>query len=160
MILSKKTTTNKPKNNNNTHTQNKKQNPIFLKNYTSLPTGLRTVNLTIEMIISASYKLSLTLLQALKSYPFFLSLSLSSSDLSSRFTLSLSLLCGRSSRERLHWWLHVQPCPCAPTPLSLNTEAFARAPTGRLNLITTPQSSTHYTGIKCRTDGCWLLWPA
>ena len=50
---------------------NKTKNIIILY-YTILPTGLWTINLTIELIISALYKISLTLLQALKSYPFFL----------------------------------------------------------------------------------------
>ena len=50
-----------------THTQRKK----LRKNCTSLPTGLWTINFTIELIISVLYKISLTLLQALKSYPFF-----------------------------------------------------------------------------------------
>ena len=39
--------------------------------YTNLPTGLCTINLTIEIKISVLYKMSLTLLQSLKSYPFF-----------------------------------------------------------------------------------------
>ena len=38
--------------------------------YTNLPTGLWTVNLTIEVIRTILYKISLTILQALKSYPF------------------------------------------------------------------------------------------
>ena len=41
------------------------------KTQPNLPTGLCTINLTIEIIISVLYKLSLTLLQSLKSYPFF-----------------------------------------------------------------------------------------
>ena len=43
--------------------------------YTNLPAGLCTINLTIKIIISVSYKMSLTLLQSLKSYPFFWSIS-------------------------------------------------------------------------------------
>ena len=39
--------------------------------YTNLPTGLLTISLTIEFITSVLYKISLPLLQALKSYPFF-----------------------------------------------------------------------------------------
>ena len=41
------------------------------KYYTSLPKWLWTINLKIELIISVLYKTSPTLLQALKSYPFF-----------------------------------------------------------------------------------------
>ena len=39
--------------------------------YTSLPTGLWTINLTTKLIISVLYKISLMSLQVLKSYPFF-----------------------------------------------------------------------------------------
>ena len=39
--------------------------------YTNLPTGLWTINLTIELITSVLYKISLTLFEALKSCPFF-----------------------------------------------------------------------------------------
>ena len=50
-----------PPKNNQTHTHTH-------TNYISLPTGLWTINLTTELIISALYKISLTLLQALTSY--------------------------------------------------------------------------------------------
>ena len=39
--------------------------------YTNLPTGLCTINLTTKIIILVLYRMSLTLLQSLKSYPFF-----------------------------------------------------------------------------------------
>ena len=39
--------------------------------YTTVSTGLWTINLTTGFIISLFYKISLTLLQALKSHPFF-----------------------------------------------------------------------------------------
>ena len=44
--------------------------------YTNLPTGLCTINLTIEIKISVLYKMSLTLLQSLKPYPFFWNISM------------------------------------------------------------------------------------
>ena len=50
-------------------------NSIFLMyilvTYTNFPLGLWTINLTIEVIISLLYKISLTVSQAVKSYPFF-----------------------------------------------------------------------------------------
>ena len=55
----------------NTKKQQKQQQQQ-LNCYTNLPTGLCTINLTIEIIISVLYKMSLTLLQSLKSYQFFL----------------------------------------------------------------------------------------
>ena len=52
-------------------TQTQRQQQQQQNDYTNLPTGLCTINLTIEIIISILYEMSLMLLQSLKSYPFF-----------------------------------------------------------------------------------------
>ena len=44
---------------------------LLFVTYTSLPTGLGTINLTIEFMTSVIYKVSLTLLKALRLYPYF-----------------------------------------------------------------------------------------
>ena len=51
----------------NTHTHT---HICMLVSYANLPTGLWTINLTVEVVASELYKISLTLLQALKSYLF------------------------------------------------------------------------------------------
>ena len=50
-----------------THTHTKEA--YILVYYANLPTGLCTINFTIEFITSVLYKISPMLLQALKSYP-------------------------------------------------------------------------------------------
>ena len=79
-------------------------------NYTNLPTGLCTINLTIEIITSVLYKMSLTLLQSWKSYPFFRNRSV--------VTGHLNRMC---LTNRIFLQTHVTFCECSVSVNSSNT---------------------------------------
>ena len=73
----------------------------------NLLTGLWTISLTMEVIPSVLYKISLTVLQALKSYPFFWNNSVAIGHSSSMWLTDRTLLQTHVTFLEFRWNLHI-----------------------------------------------------